>query len=62
MMVDIEAVVAMSEIVTLPDMRANPALEEMPLLMKGQRLSVQPVPQNCFEIVCEMGGLQGIPT
>ena len=61
-MVDIEAVIAMPEIVTLPEMRENPALEGMPLLMKGQRLSVQPVPDDCFDIVCRMGGLQGIPT
>jgi len=61
MMVDIEAVTAMTEVVTLPDMRLNPALEGMPLLMKGQRLSVQSVPKHCFETVCIMGGLEGVP-
>ena len=61
MMVDIEAVTAMKEIVTLPEMRGNPALEGMPLLMKGQRLSVQSVPKNCFDMICKMGGLEGIP-
>jgi predicted RNA-binding protein with PUA-like domain len=61
MMVDIEAVTAMKEIVTLPEMRENPALEGMPLLMKGQRLSVQSVPKNCFDMICKMGGLEGIP-
>ena len=61
MMVDIEAVTAMKEIVTLPEMRENPALEGMPLLMKGQRLSVQSVPKKCFDMICKMGGLEGIP-
>ncbi len=61
MMVDIEAVTAMKEIVTLPEMRGNPALEGMPLLMKGQRLSVQSVPKNCFDTICKMGGLEGTP-
>jgi predicted RNA-binding protein with PUA-like domain len=56
-MVDIEAVSAMSEVVSLPNMKGNPALEGMPLLRKGQRLSVQPVPPEHFHIVCEMGGL-----
>ena len=58
MMVDIEPVEPMKSIVTLPDMKANPALEGMPLLAKGSRLSVQTVPVEYFEIVRKMGGLQ----
>ena len=56
-MVDIEPVQPMNEIVTLPDMKANPVLEGMPLLAKGSRLSVQTVPTEYFEEVCRMGGL-----
>ena len=56
MMVDIEAYREMS-IVTLPELRSNPSLEGMPLLQKGQRLSVQPVSENHFKIICEMGGV-----
>lgn len=56
-MVDIEPVEPMKEIVTLPDMKANPVLEGMPLLAKGSRLSVQTVPAEYFEEVCRMGGL-----
>jgi len=29
--------------------------------MKGSRLSVQPVSENHFEIICKMGGLGKIP-
>tara|TARA_B100001123_G_scaffold10334_1_gene12545 strand:- start:208 stop:687 length:480 start_codon:yes stop_codon:yes gene_type:complete len=56
MMVDIEAVIAL-ESIPLPELRANGDLEGMPLLKKGQRLSVQPVSADHFRIVCLMGGL-----
>ena len=59
-MVDIEPVSAMTP-VGLPDLRSNGDLEGMPLLQRGQRLSVQPVNRKHFEIVCKMGGLPGIP-
>lgn len=55
MMVDIEPIQAF-EMISLPDLKANPALEGMPLLARGQRLSVQPVSDEHFQIVCEMGG------
>ena len=55
-MVDIEAISEM-ESVGLPELRANPSLEGMPLLQRGQRLSVQPVSAEHFAIVCQMGGL-----
>ena len=60
MMVDIEPVIELSS-VDLSDLRLNPELEGMPLLRRGQRLSVQSVPPEHFEIVCRMGGLPGIP-
>ena len=59
-MVDIEPVIELSSVV-LSDLRLNPELEGMPLLRRGQRLSVQSVPPEHFEIVCRMGGLPGIP-
>ncbi len=55
MMVDIEPVSEL-ENVSLHEMKDNPALEGMPLLQRGQRLSVQPVSEEQFRIVCEMGG------
>ncbi len=59
-MVDIEPVISMTS-VGLPELRSNGDLEGMPLLQRGQRLSVQPVNRKHFEIVCKMGGLNGIP-
>ena len=55
-MVDIEPVSAITS-VDLPELRSNGDLEGMPLLKKGQRLSVQPVKKAHFEIICKMGGL-----
>ena len=57
MMVDIEAITEMDS-VSLPEMKANPSLEGMPLLQRGQRLSVQPVKAEHFAIVCQMGGIK----
>ena len=55
-MVDIEPIKEM-ESVGLPELKANPSLDGMPLLQRGQRLSVQPVSAEHFAIVCKMGGL-----
>ena len=60
-MVDIEPVAPIEPIVTLAELRGNPTLEGMPLLRRGQRLSVQPVSREHFEIICKMGGHNGIP-
>jgi predicted RNA-binding protein with PUA-like domain len=60
MMVDIEAVSELNP-VALAELRANPLLEGMPLLRRGQRLSVQPVSESHFEAVCLMGDLSRIP-
>ena len=54
-MVDIEPVKKMDKNVNLSDMRENSLLDGMPLLMRGQRLSVQPVSEEHFKIICEMG-------
>jgi len=41
--------------VTLPEMRETPGLEEMVLLRKGSRLSVQPVTAEEWKIVQKLG-------
>ena len=55
-MVDIEPLKEM-QAVSLADLRINPALEDMALLARGQRLSVQPVSEEHFLEVCRMGGV-----
>ena len=54
--VDIMAVSAVPKPVTLEQTKANPELAEM-ALVKNTRLSVQPVTEAEWKIVCKMGGL-----
>jgi len=56
MMVDVRAVERFERLVSLSELRATPGLEQMVLLQKGSRLSVQPVTAAEFEIVRGMGG------
>jgi len=55
MMAELEFVERFAEPVPLPRLRADPRLEGMPLLQRGQRLSVQPVSKAHFAIVRGMG-------
>ena len=54
-MVDIKAEEQFRTPVTLSEMRGNPNLENMMLLRKGMRLSVQPVTLEEFLTICTMG-------
>nr|WP_209007459.1 EVE domain-containing protein [Roseibium litorale] len=55
--VDFRAVRDMPKPVTLADVKAEPRLSEMSLVT-SMRLSVQPVTEEEWRIVCEMGGLK----
>ena len=54
--VDIKAVRPLPDPVTLDQVKAEPALSEM-VLVKNSRLSVQPVTNEEFALICGMGGL-----
>jgi predicted RNA-binding protein with PUA-like domain len=54
MMVDVEYVEPLEHAVTLARVRAEPRLVAMPLLKRGQRLSVQPVMPHEWKIVLEL--------
>ena len=54
--VDIKAVQAAKTPVTLEQIKQEPALSEM-ALVKSARLSVQPVTEAEWRLVCEMAGL-----
>ena len=56
-MVDLKAVKPLKRPVSLEDIKADPRLEGMALI-KFSRLSVQPVTDAEWAIVCEMGGLK----
>jgi len=54
--VDLIAVEPLPKPVTLVAVKAEPRLKDM-ALVKFSRLSVQPVTEKEWRIVCEMGGL-----
>lgn len=54
-MVDVRFVERFDDVVPLADIKDDPAFEGMPLIQKGQRLSVQPVEKKHFDRVVKMG-------
>ncbi|MCH8098607.1 MAG: EVE domain-containing protein [Proteobacteria bacterium] len=56
-MVDVKAVRAVKTPVTLADMKANPRLENLALLRQS-RLSVAPVSDREWKIICAMAGIE----
>ena len=57
MMVDIKADQALARPVTLQEIKQAPDLENMPLVRKGMRLSVQPVSKSEWESILSMSEL-----
>jgi predicted RNA-binding protein with PUA-like domain len=56
--VDVKAVEALPKPVTLAQIKAEPRLKDM-VLVKLSRLSVQPVADAEWKIICRMGGVKG---
>lgn len=54
--VDIKAIESVPNPVTLKQIKAEPRLAEM-VLVKNTRLSVQPVAEDEWALICNMGGL-----
>ena len=57
-MVDVAAVVALQQAVTLEAIKAEPRLAKL-VLVNNSRLSVQPVTADEWALVCAIGGLRG---
>jgi predicted RNA-binding protein with PUA-like domain len=56
--VDVKAVEPLAKPVTLAQIKAEPRLKDM-VLVKLSRLSVQPVTDAEWKIICRMGGVKG---
>ena len=54
-MVEVEFVEAFPRVVSLDQLRADPALADLLVLRRGQRLSVQPVTPAHYQRVCRLG-------
>jgi len=59
--VDVEAVMPMPKPVSLVAVKAEPRLADS-ALVKFSRLSVQPVTEAEWQLICEMGGMKKAPT
>lgn len=55
---DVEFVVKAPTQVTLNDIKEAEGLEEMAVIRRGQRLSIQPVEKEHFDQVCKMAGIK----
>ncbi len=56
--VELQAVRALPRFVPLEELKANPALAEMLVVQRGQRLSIQPVTEREWRTVLALGGLK----
>lgn len=56
-MVTVKAIEPMPNPVTLADIKAEPDLAELSLI-KQSRLSVMPIPEDAWRLICRMGGLK----
>lgn len=54
-MVDVKAKEKFKDPVSLDVIKGIKALDQMPLVQAGQRLSIQPVTQKQWNIICKMG-------
>ena len=57
-MVDVKAVKPFKRPVTLADIKAEPRLAELPLI-KQSRLSVMPIGDEAWSLICAMGQTEG---
>ena len=55
-MVDVKAVKPFKKPVTLQQIKEHPALHSLPLI-KQSRLSVSPIDDASWQIICDMGGI-----
>jgi len=55
MQLDVKFVEEFPTLVSLDMIRQHPALQDMLVIKRGMRLSIQPVEEKDFQVVCELG-------
>ena len=58
-MVDVQFKRRLRRYLPLPELKANPALADMPLVRKGNRLSVMPLTEQQWQAVLDMEAMRG---
>ena len=53
-MVDVQAIAEFAKPITLEELKKISTLQDMLLLQKGSRLSIQPVTKNEWEVICNL--------
>ncbi|SDF50710.1 Predicted RNA-binding protein, contains PUA-like domain [Limimonas halophila] len=53
-MVDVKAIKPMNRPVSLKEMKADPRLQDLPLI-RQPRLSVMPISEDAWRVICELG-------
>ena len=54
LLVDVKYVRHTKRVIPLPELKADPALEEMPLVRRGNRLSIMPVTEDQWEHILSL--------
>ncbi|HER35368.1 MAG: EVE domain-containing protein [Halothiobacillaceae bacterium] len=54
MLVDVKYVRHTKRVIPLPELKADPALEEMPLVRRGNRLSIMPVSEDQWDHILSL--------
>lgn len=54
-MVDVKFEEKFKNFVTLEELKGDPRFEDMLVVQRGQRLSIQPVERRHFDLVCKLG-------
>ncbi len=57
-LVDVRAIAALPRLVALPELKEHPELSDMPLVKKGNRLSIMPVSRRHYEVILSMSGMK----
>lgn len=58
LLVDLKYKATFDRVVTLKQIKEDPKLQDMLVVRKGQRLSIQPVEKSDFDHICKLGGLK----
>lgn len=58
-MVDVGFVAKFADMITLEQIKADPALEGILVAKRGQRLSIQPVSDQHYQHLCRLAGVKG---